>query len=1251
MRFSNGTRLAAWTAILLLSLASVQAAGRQLLEGHVPEAVASSKAVGPVPLATPMRLAVGLPLRNREELENLLKQLADPASPNFRQYLTPEQFAERFSPSEEDYQALADFMRANGFAVTGTHPNRTILDVSGAVAQIDSTFHVSMTYWKHPARGTFFAPDREPSVDAGVTILDITGLDNFAVPHPMDLKPRPLTGGIPLTTGSGPGGLFIGNDFRAAYAPQVALNGAGQSVGLFELDGFYANDVQANFNRAGLPPVPTKTILLDGFNGVPGSGNVEVVLDIMMAAYMAPGASNIIVYEGTNWNDVLNRMATDNLASQLSSSWCFSPTNATTEQIFEQMIAQGQSLFQASGDSGAYQAAIMPPADDPNVTVVGGTSLTTAGAGGAWQSETTWPDSGGGVSTTWPIPSYQRSVNMAAAGGSTTMRNIPDVALTADVQMFLICNNGQAVEVGGTSAAAPLWAGFIALANQQAAASQKPRVGFLNPLIYGIGAGSSFQSDLHDIVTGNNDGFHALPGYDLATGWGTPAGQPLINSLTGTSSAPAFSLSASTPSISIPAGASGVSLITVSPQQGFSGAVNLTISGLPAGVTASFSPASATTASTLTLIANSSAVASTSTVTITGASGNLTSTAGMTLAITASPSFTITATPGILSLAQGGSSTSAIAVHPQNGFQGAVSLAVSGLPPGVTASFSATGSAAGATGTGTLTLAATKAASPGVSIVTITATSGNLSGALISTATINLTVTAASAYAINPSPASLSIPQGGSGASTITVTPQSGFNGTVTFSVAGLPGGITATFSPVATTHVTALTFRASGTVAPGTYAVTVTGAAGAAASQTPITITVPVPPSFTLSATPASLSFTSGGSGAASIAINAQNGFVDSVALTASGLPAGVTVAFGPTTASHTRTVTFTAASTAAAASATVTITGTSGALIAKTAIALTLTLPATFALSAAPTALSVPQGGTASSTLSLTSENGFNDSVTVSISGLPAGVIGSFSAGATASSAVLSLAVSASASAGTSTVTITGKSGSLINTAAIKLTVTASGAAGGAVNLASSYNVTGVVTDGAVFLSGSGLDGGGRAYSANLLGTKQTAGGALYTFGAPNMPGAVNSATIALPAGQFSTLRLLAAGVNGNQVSQVFTVTYTDGSTESFTQSLSDWCTPQGYAGESNAILMAYRDNSNGTRDTRPMTLYGYTFNLSAAKTVRSIKLPNNRNVVVLAMDLGTAASSVSADRLSRAPAFDKARVTLRPASAPKP
>ncbi len=287
-----------------------------------------------------------------------------------------------------------------------------------------------------------------------VEILDIAGLDNFVLPRPMNVKAKPLTSAIPFVSGSGPAGLFVGKDFRAAYAPDVALTGAGQTIGLFELDGFFAGDVTANFKQAGLPVVPVQTILLDGFSGSPGGANLEVILDIMMAAYVAPGA-NIVVYEGTNWNDVLNRMATDNTAKQLSCSWVFSPINATTEQIFKQMIAQGQSFLQASGDSGAYSGGIWPPADNPNVTVVGGTALSTTGPGGQWLSESTWSGSGGGVSTTYAIPAYQKSMNMGALGGSATMRNIPDVALTAAVQMYVIYNNGQATAVGGTSAAAP----------------------------------------------------------------------------------------------------------------------------------------------------------------------------------------------------------------------------------------------------------------------------------------------------------------------------------------------------------------------------------------------------------------------------------------------------------------------------------------------------------------------------------------------------------------------------------------------------------------------------------------------------------------------------------------------------------------------------------------------------------------------------------------------------------------------------
>jgi subtilase family serine protease len=592
-------------AALFALASSAHAAGRQILRGTVPEAIAESKATGRVPASTRLSFAVGLPLRRQKELADLLHELADPASPNYRHYLSSEQFAQRFGPSEQDYQTLADFFRNNGFSITGMHPNRTILDVTGVVSDVERVFQVNMTIWNHPARGVFYAPDRDPSLDAGVAILGVTGLDNFVVPRPMDLRARTLgeKSESQMATGSGPDGLFIGGDFRGAYAPSVTLSGSGQSIGLFELDGFYAGDIAANFAQAGLPAVPVDTVLLDEFDGTPGSGNVEVTLDIMMAAYMAPGASRIIVYEGTNWNDVLNRMATDNLASTLSSSWTFSPTNATTEQIFEQMIAQGQSMLQASGDSGGYKGVIYPPADDPNLTVVGGTDLVTTGASGAWQSETAWAGSGGGVSTVWPIPSYQQGVNVAAAGGSATMRNTPDVAMIADTQVFLICNNGQWVEVGGTSVAAPLWAGFAALANQQAAENGKPRVGFLNPAIYGIGGGANYQSDLHDIVSGNNGVFSALPGYDLATGWGSPAGQPLIDALTGVANTPGFSLSSSAASLSIAAGASGESTITISPQQGFNGAVSLSATGLPAGVTASFSPASTTSTSTLTLSA------------------------------------------------------------------------------------------------------------------------------------------------------------------------------------------------------------------------------------------------------------------------------------------------------------------------------------------------------------------------------------------------------------------------------------------------------------------------------------------------------------------------------------------------------------------------------------------------------------------------------------------------------------------------
>jgi hypothetical protein len=508
--------------------------------------------MGRFPGTNRLNLAIGLPLRNEEALDNLLQQIYDPASPNFRQYLTPEQFTEMFGPTEQDYQAVIDFAKTNGLTVTGMSANRVLLDVSGSVADIEKAFQVTMRTYRHPKENRmFYAPDAEPSVDVAVPILHVSGLDNFELPHPkLKIEPAAQPAGMTPHAGSGPGNTYLGNDFRAAYVPGVSLNGAGQTVGLLQFDGYYSSDIAAYESLAGLPSVTLVNVPVDGGVSTPGSGNGEVCLDIEMVISMAPGISKIIVYEAPNpspWPDLLNRMATDNLAKQISCSWGGGSADPISEQIFKQMASQGQSFFNASGDSDAFTGSITFPSDSTNITQVGGTTLTTTGPNGSYVSETVWNwgldqgsyvGSSGGISTYYPIPGWQRGINMATNRGSTTMRNVPDVALTAD-NVYVRYGNGSSGTFGGTSCAAPLWAGFTALVNQQAVASGRATVGFVNPAIYTIGQGANYAVDFHDITTGNNTwpsspaNFYAVPGYDLCTGWGTPAGQNLINALAG----------------------------------------------------------------------------------------------------------------------------------------------------------------------------------------------------------------------------------------------------------------------------------------------------------------------------------------------------------------------------------------------------------------------------------------------------------------------------------------------------------------------------------------------------------------------------------------------------------------------------------------------------------------------------------------------------------------------------------------------
>jgi subtilase family serine protease len=558
----------AWAVLVLLvavmyllgAMPGKAAAGSQMLHGGVPAEVSRLTPVGRLPSAQRLNLAISLPLRNQPALADLLRQISNPASPNYRHYLTPAQFTERFGPTEADYLAVTAFAKAHGLKITAMHPNRTIVDVEGAVSDVENTFHVKMSSYQHPTEARrFYAPDTDPSVDLAVPILSITGLDNYSLPHPR-YKLLTVAGGAKAhghssntssspNSGSGPNGCYMGNDFRTAYVPGVSLIGTGQAVGLLEFDGYTTGDITYYENLAGLPNVALTNILLDGFSGAPtgDGGEVEVSLDIEMAISMAPGESNVLVYEAGpngNWHDILNRMATDNLAKQLSCSWFIPDGTAdpTADQIFQQMAAQGQSFFAASGDDDAYTGLIPFPDDTPYITEVGGTTLTTSGTGGPYASETVWNlddgiGSSGGISTQYAIPSWQQGISMTANLGSTTMRNVPDVALTAD--NVYVRADGENQNIGGTSCAAPLWAAFTTLVNQQAVANTGTTVGFINPAVYAIGNGTNYTSAFHDTTIGNNfrssspAKFPAETGYDLCTGWGTPNGMALINALAG----------------------------------------------------------------------------------------------------------------------------------------------------------------------------------------------------------------------------------------------------------------------------------------------------------------------------------------------------------------------------------------------------------------------------------------------------------------------------------------------------------------------------------------------------------------------------------------------------------------------------------------------------------------------------------------------------------------------------------------------
>jgi hypothetical protein len=581
----------------------------------------------------------------------------------------------------------------------------------------------------------------------------------------------------------------------------------------------------------------------------------------------------------------------------------------------------------------------------------------------------------------------------------------------------------------GTSFAAPRWAGFMAMTNQQALeAGTAPSggLGFINPAVYSIGNGSSYGTDLNDISSGNNDTanqpvwFSAVAGYDLVTGWGSPTGQDLIDALAGPQ-VPGFWLQASTGLLTVNPGASNSTTITVNDAGGFTGSVNLAVtSGLPTGVTAAWGANPTTGSSVLTLTATSNAATATGMLTITGTSGDITVTTNLALTVHG-PSFALWASPPSLSLNQGASGTSTITVVPQYGFTWSVQLAVtSTLPTGVTASWGTNPTS----GTSVLTLTAGSSAPYSSSTITITGTSGNLTAAT----TVAVTVQAPT-FRLT-SVGNLNIGLGSSGGATIFVDPEYGFTGSVALSVSGLPSGVTALWNPNPTsTGSSILTLTASNSAAIGTATVTITGTWGSATAVTTFALGV-YAPSFLLYA--GNLSIGQGSNGTTYINISPQYGFTGNVALAASGLPGGVTASFAPNPTTGSSVLTLAASAAASLGQYNVIITGTSGQFSASATLVLTV-YPQSFTLWSYG-GMNIGQGGNGTTSVFVSPQYGFSGAVAFSVSGLPSGVTASFSPNPTATaSSGLTFSASNSASLGQYNVIVIGTSGSLSATTTV--------------------------------------------------------------------------------------------------------------------------------------------------------------------------------------------------------------------------
>ena len=544
------------TEFLLLALVAcapvitLHSQAQSVLTRHMRDVVQRGE-VQPIGRLSPsqiMNLNIVLPLGDAAGLEVFLGEVYDPGSSLFHKFLTPTEFTAKFGPSKEQYDAVVEFAVTNGFTVIGGSRDGMNVEVRGPVTAVESAFHVHMLTYQHPTeKRTFYAPDSEPTTELMFPLWHVSGMDNYSIPHPLleSKTDYAAAHGIAVndvvshaTTGSGPSASFLGSDMRAAYYGTGTLTGTGQNLGLLEYYGTDLTDLNTYFKNIGQAnSVPITLLSTDGTStscvDSAAGGNcddTEQTLDMTQAIGMAPGLSSLTMYVGSTDTAIISAMTTHSpLPTTIGCSWGWTPADPKTlNPYFEKMAAQGQNFFAASGDHSTWSKRNEAwPADNAYVVAVGGTDLVTSSAGGPWKSETAWVDSGGGISPDKiPIPAWQKlsGVINSSNRGSTTYRNGPDVSANANFTFYVCADQTTctANSYGGTSFAAPMWAGYVALVNQQLAAQSKSTIGFINPTIYSQNVTSVYDTDFHDISNGKSGSYSAVIGFDLVTGWGSP---------------------------------------------------------------------------------------------------------------------------------------------------------------------------------------------------------------------------------------------------------------------------------------------------------------------------------------------------------------------------------------------------------------------------------------------------------------------------------------------------------------------------------------------------------------------------------------------------------------------------------------------------------------------------------------------------------------------------------------------------------